>query len=101
VLSYEDFGPQAAAYSYIGSEWYQWDNHGGANPNIRYDVKVVVYDGMSLREVKRRYPVDEARKLDYRYLSLQKAEKYIAKYIEELPSLERTQLKLHQGFRCF
>lgn len=111
VIPYEDFSPQVLAYPYIGYEWYQWESHGDSNPNTRYDIKVVVYSGLSLREVERRYPVDETRKQDYRYLTLPKAMEYLIKTRAiaqqsaepelQLPHLEQTRQRLQQHFKCF
>ncbi len=79
VLSYDEFGPQVFVYQYIGDAWYQWNTHGDSDPNKRDAVYVVVYDGMSLQEAKRRYPVDAARLQDYRYLSLKEAYAVVSK----------------------
>jgi len=71
VLSYQELGPQVAVYELIGFEWYQWNNHGGSNPNEVDNVKVVVYRNVSLDKVKEMYPV-VVRKQDYRYLDYTK-----------------------------
>ncbi len=68
ILDYSAFGPQVAAYEVIGYEWHQWECHGDSNPDTAYDVKVVVYREMLLKDVQALYPVNEEAKQDYRYL---------------------------------
>ncbi len=52
IFEYEDFGPQVMAWEEIGMQWWQWDNHGDDDPKSKYDIKVVVYAGMPLDEIK-------------------------------------------------
>ena len=82
-MNYSDFGPQAAAWEYIGMEWWQWEPHGDSNPGMKYDIKVVVYRNISLSKVQEFYPVIEDKKQDYRYLEYTKALEYLEKTIEE------------------
>lgn len=98
VLSYSDFGPQAAAYQTIGFEWYQWQSHGDSHPSSHDDVRIVVYDGLSLSQVQQKYPVVESRRQDYRYLSLHQAMAYIDANAHELPSLLDTRERLASYF---
>lgn len=98
VLSYSDFGPQAAAYPVIGYEWYQWHPHGDSHPSSRDDVRVVVYDGVSLARVQQEYPVVESSQQDYRYLSLSQAMTYVDSHAHELPLLLRTRERLTSYF---
>lgn len=77
VLRYEDFGPQAAAYPLIGYQWYQWNNHGDSDPKKEDVIKVVVYEGVSVKELRERFPVDQAILQDYRYVPKRKAVKYL------------------------
>ena len=97
VLKYRDFGPQAAAYEIIGMEWWQWDNHGASDPNVYYDINVVVYRDNTLSQVKKAYPVVPAKNRDYRYLSYAKALDYIERYTQEdsYPELKETLLITH------
>jgi hypothetical protein len=99
ILSYSDFGPQSAAYETIGFEWYQWQPHGDSHPSSHDNVRVVVYDGMSLAQVQREYPVVERDRQDYRYLSLRRAVAYIDAHADELPSLLDTRKRLTSYFR--
>jgi hypothetical protein len=98
VLSYSDFGPQAAAYRLIGFEWYQWDAHGDYHPETRYNVRVVVYDRMPLQEVQRQYPVVKSKLQDYRYLLLREAIDYIDANARDLPALLATRKRLVSYF---
>lgn len=76
VLDYDDFGPQVIAHEIIGMQWWQWQNHGESRPTF-YDIKVVVYNNLSLESVKMLYPVNEARREDYRYVSYKTAINYL------------------------
>jgi hypothetical protein len=84
VFDYEDFGPQAMAWESLGMQWWQWNSFGDNDPAHRDDVKVVVYAGVPLAEAKEVYPVDEARKQDYRYIAYDDAMKYLDRNIREL-----------------
>lgn len=104
VLRYEQFGPQAAVYEWLGYEWWQWQREGDPDPNKRYDIRVVVFKNCSLNEVKRRYPVDPAKLHDYRYISFDQALRQLKKLIAEnaLPDLtaqlEVTRTELQRRF---
>jgi hypothetical protein len=78
VFAYDDFGPQAAAYPLIGMQWYQWNTHGSGDPQEQDEIRVVVYRGVSLKEVQTQYPVIRDRH-DYRYLEYGKAWEYLSK----------------------
>ena len=82
VLSYDDFGPQVMSYEQIGKEWYEWNSQGPDDPNVRDNIKVVVYRNVALDEVKRKYPVIEKQQ-DYRYLEYQAALRLLKKYEED------------------
>lgn len=99
ALPYAAFGPQGAAHEVIGFEWYQWQSHGDSRPSGRDDVRVVVYDGLSLNRVQREYPVFEGKRQDYRYLSLRQALKYIDGLTNDLPSLVDTRERITAHFR--
>jgi hypothetical protein len=76
VFNYADFGPQVASYEVIGFEWYQWDHHGSSNPHERYNIKIVVYRDISLKQIQQKYPV-VVGKQDYRYLEYSMAIKHL------------------------
>jgi hypothetical protein len=82
LLQYEDFGPPSAAHELIGMDWWQWQDHADSRPR-RYDIKVVVYRFMELPQVRRLFPSDPARELDYRYVSYLDAMDYLERMIEE------------------
>jgi hypothetical protein len=72
ILPYSAFGPQVAAYELIGMEWWQWDSHGGADDRD-YPIKVVVYWDQTQEVTAKRYPVDQAKHQDFRYVEYSKA----------------------------
>lgn len=80
VLSYGEFGPQAAAYKLIGFQWYQWNSHGDSDPNSVDDINVVVYQGVSMSRLKKMFPVSRETKTDYRYLKYRDALKYLDRH---------------------
>jgi hypothetical protein len=82
VLKYSDFGPQVVSYELIGKEWYQWNSQGPDDPKLTDDVKIVVYRGVSLAQIKQQYPV-LVEKQDYRYLEYSQALEYFEKFNKE------------------
>lgn len=91
VLAYDDFGPQALAFELIGMEWWQWEAGGSWEPGDRFDVRVVVYRGMTLAAVQAEYPTVEGR-ADYRYVSYDDAMAHFDRAmaeIEDEPSLQQ------------
>lgn len=77
ILPYSAFGPQVAAYELIGMEWWQWDSHGGADDRD-YPIKVVVYWDQNREVTAMRYPVDQAKLQDFRYVEYSKAIEHLA-----------------------
>jgi hypothetical protein len=82
LLQYEDFGPPSAARELIGMDWWQWQDHGDSRPR-RYDIKVVVYRDMGQPQVRRLFPTDPSRELDYRYVNYADAMDYLERMIAE------------------
>jgi hypothetical protein len=82
VFNYDDLGPQASSYELIGYEWYQWNSQGPDNPYERDDVKVVVYRGVTLKQIQLQYPVIKDKQ-DYRYLEYSQALKLLSKFDKE------------------
>jgi len=79
-LLFKIFGPQAAVYELIGYNWHQWESHGDSSPEIIPDIFVVVYWDETVGTVKKKFPINQSKKQDYRYL-----EKTVAiKHLEEL-----------------
>ncbi len=103
-LNYSEFGPQALAADLIGPEWWQWQASGSSDPKQRYDIKVVVYYGLSEADIAINYPVNDLKFMDYRYLELERALDFLDAKIEEntLPELtlqlEATREKLIEYF---
>lgn len=87
-FQYGDFGPQAMAHELLGMEWYQWQPHGDPDPNSTDRVQVIVYDDMTLAKVRKLYPVDQLKKLDYRYVQIDRAREFLREKIAELDELE-------------
>ncbi len=95
LLHYDDFGPQAMAYTLLGFSWWQWEPHGSPDPDARYDVRVVVYDQTPLAQVEARYPVVPARRQDHRHLRREHALRFIDEQLTDdvldaLPSVKET-----------
>jgi len=88
LFKYSDFGPQAAVYELIGYNWYQWESHGGSSPEITSDVIVVVYWDEMAESVKKRFPINQSEKLDYRYLKKKRAIQHLEKMILEFKELD-------------
>ena len=84
VFDYEDFGPQVMAWESIGMQWWQWDRHGDSDPDARCDIKVVVYRGGELIEMQRLFPVNRARRQDFRYFEYRAAISYLNGKISSL-----------------
>lgn len=82
VLDYADFGPQVIAREIIGMEWWQWQRSGDPDP-WEYPIKVVVYKDLPEEKVKRAFPVDPEKQLDYRYVEYDSALEYLNEKIED------------------
>jgi hypothetical protein len=84
VLAYDDFGPQVVAHTLVGMEWWQWEAHGDSDPATAYPVRVVVHRGLGAAELAERYPVDPQKKLDHRYVTVERALAWLDEQIAEL-----------------
>ncbi len=82
-LTYKDFGPPSLAYELIGSDYWQWNDHGDSRPKD-YPIAVIVYRDIDLQKIKTLYPVVKEKKQDYRYVTYKKAVDFLNKSIEEL-----------------
>lgn len=87
IFSYEDFGPQVMSYELIGMAWNQWKSEGHELPDD-VDVKVVVYRGVELEEVRKQFPVVKG-KSDYRYLEYARAVQFLQEQIKTVESYKR------------
>jgi hypothetical protein len=83
VLDYDDFGPQAMAFGLLGMQWWQWEAGGSWEPGDRFDIRVVVYRGITLAAVQAEYPTVEGR-ADYRYVSYDDAMAYFERSMAEI-----------------
>jgi len=84
VLAYDDFGPQVMAHPLVGMEWWQWEAHGDSDPATTYPVRVVVHRGLGAAELAARFPVDPVKKLDHRYVTVERALAWLGENIAEL-----------------
>lgn len=105
ILNYDDFGPQVLAYEHLGYARYQWNANG--DEHTRDNVKVVVYSGMTRRDVSRKYPIDRSRKRDFRYIEYTATVRYLRSSQRELKRsglnetarvLKRTEMRIRSGF---
>jgi len=88
ILSHEDFGPPVMAYELgIGHAWNQWKNEGHELPDD-VDIKVVVYRGVALEEVRKQFPVVRG-KSDYRYLEYARSIQFLAQKQREVESYKK------------
>lgn len=67
----------------IGTEWWSWEAGGSYEPGDSFDVRVVVYQGRSARQVEAVYPTVKGQS-DYRLLPRAAALQYLDKRIAEL-----------------
>jgi DNA-binding transcriptional MerR regulator len=72
------------AWEKIGMQWWQWHHHGDSDPKSKYDIKVVVYKGMPLEQIKKLFPVNSSQEQDFRYFEYQASIQYLNEKIKEL-----------------
>ena len=88
ILSYGDFGPPSMVYELqIGDAWNQWKNEGHELPDD-VEIKVVVYRGVALEEVKKQFPVVRG-KSDYRYLEYGRAVQFLEQQEKEVQRFKK------------
>ncbi len=95
VFHYDDFGPQVAVYELIGFQWWQWESQGDPDPTSKPDIRVIVYWDEALDDIKAQYPVDQQKKLDYRYIEYDNAKKHLENLIAEFEQSELNTDSLH------
>lgn len=83
VLRYDDFGPPSLASALLGSEWWQWEGGGSWEPGDAFDVRVVVYRGISRAEVEAEYRTIEGR-ADYRHVRYDDAMAHLERAMAEI-----------------
>jgi hypothetical protein len=96
VLAYDDFGGDALARGLLGPGYWSWTECACYEPDDVFDVRVVVYRGVSRSHVAERYPTrkDVA---DYRYVERDAALTYLGEQLRETagdPDLVEVQLLL-------
>ncbi|HSP62367.1 MAG TPA: hypothetical protein VLQ90_05225 [Pyrinomonadaceae bacterium] len=69
----------------VGEPWNQWQAGPSDLAEDNVDINVVIYRGLDLAEVKRRYPVVRG-KSDYRYAEYARAIEFFEKSIREAES---------------
>jgi len=84
IFDYADFGPQAMAYELIGNEWWQWLPQGSGDTSEVYPINVVVHTSPDGQDAKAKFPVSEAAKKDYRYVSYADSLVFLNKNVESL-----------------
>lgn len=84
VLSDADFGPPGMSYELIGNAWNQWKDEGHELPDD-VEIKVVVYRGVGLEEVKKQFPVLRG-KSDYRYVEYGRAVQFLHENMKQVES---------------
>ena len=87
ILPYEDFGPQVMSYELIGMGWNQWKSEGHELPDD-VDIRVVVYRGVELEEVRKQFPVVQG-KSDYRYLKYARAIQFLQEQVKTVESYKK------------
>lgn len=70
------------SYELIGNAWNQWKNEGHELPDDVW-IKVVVYRGVELEEVKKQFPVLRG-KSDYRYVEYGRAVQFLRENMKQV-----------------
>jgi len=81
ILTYSDFGPDAEPL--LGVHHWQWDDVENRK-TIKYNIKVVVYNNVSLSAIKNKFPVNKMKRMDYRYVDYLKSREYLDKRIQDM-----------------
>jgi hypothetical protein len=104
LLNFNDFGPPSMSFDLLGQSWWRWESSGSSDPMQRYPIQVVVYKGVGLNSAMLKYPSNQKRLKDYRYISLKQAIDYLNENIEDdvIPEithrLKRTKQRLMLEF---
>ncbi|APR82848.1 Hypothetical protein A7982_08197 [Minicystis rosea] len=91
VLAYDDFGPPAAAWELIGSQWWAWEGGGSWERCDDFDIRVVVFRGVPRKQVEMKFPSAQSKAdlverglADYRYVEHKKALAYLDHVLAEI-----------------
>lgn len=82
-LTYKDFGPPSLAEALLGSDYWQWDNHGDSRPR-EYPIGVIVYRHIDLNAIEQKFPVVEEKSRDYRYVEYEQAITFLNDALKDL-----------------
>lgn len=86
LFQYNDFGPQAMQLGLLGQSWWSWEAGGSFAPGDEFDVRVVVYQGRTRKDIERRYPTIKGES-DYRLIQRDEALRYLDEQITELEAM--------------
>ena len=94
ISEYKEFLPQVLTWELVGYSWYQWDPCGHEeDENYPYNIKVVIFRGMSRTEAEARYPTVKGE-VDYRYVEWDRAVSFLREKInwikQEIPEEKQT-----------
>jgi len=87
IVPYACFEPQAAAFELVGYGWYSWSDACCFQPSDVFDVRVVVYHGVSESDVRTHYPTQPGV-ADYRYVRLENANVFLDTQLSSLDADE-------------
>ena len=98
VFSYYDFGPQALAHPFLGQDCYPFGECCCMELGDRFDVRVVVVQGLSISEARANYPTGPSSG-DFRIVTREAALAFLTESLRDLedsspddriPTLEAT-----------
>jgi hypothetical protein len=75
------------SYELIGYAWNEWRSGGDELPDD-VDIKVVVYRGVELEELRKQFPVVQG-KSDYRYLEYARAIQFLQEQVKTVESYKK------------
>lgn len=81
ALDILSFGSESE--SIIWPRHWQWPDADNHKP-VSYDIKIIVYSGISESEIAKLFPVNPTLKQDYRYLTYSTATTYLKNAIHEI-----------------
>jgi hypothetical protein len=99
VFAIDDFGPPSLQKGLVGNAWWAWESGGSFAPTDSFDIRVVVSQGRSKQDLAKAYPTLEG-KSDYRFLSRERALKYLDGALAEL-AIPEAQSDLKEGENPF
>lgn len=85
VLKYDDFGPQSLAGTLLGEDCYSFGRCCCMEHGDSFEVRVVVYEGVSEDDVRARYPTGPDTG-DYRLVRAAEAKGFVTEQLKDLES---------------